>query len=122
MKTWGRFWFLVFIWSTLTQPIKKFQWYIPFRRQPLGGGEGLDETGSLFPAGSGFRRSEAPERQTPRKIKVVPQHMCTIVLLVVNGKDPTQGFDRLHRHQFLPSEFVEVELEIPPSSEPEGIL
>ena len=85
-------------------------------------GWGVDETGSLFPAGSGFRRSEALERQTPRKFKVVPQHMCTIVLLVVNGQDPTPGFDRLHRHQFLPSEFMEVELETPPSGEPEGIL
>ena len=120
MKIWGRFQFLVFIWSTLTQPIKKVQWYIPFRRQPLGGG--VDETGSLFPVGSGFHRSEAPECRIPSKFKVVPQHMCTIVLLVVNGQDPTPGFDRLHRHQFLPSEFMEVELETPPSGEPEGIL
>ena len=35
--------------------------------------------------------------------------MCTMVLLVVNGQEPTPGFDRLHRHQFLPSEFVELE-------------
>ena len=33
--------------------------------------------------------------------------MCTIMLLVVNGQDATPGFDRLHRHQFLPSEFME---------------
>ena len=93
MKTWGRFSFLLFIWSTLTQPIKKIQWYIP------------------FPAGSGFRQSEAPERRSPSKFKVVPHHMCTIVLLVVNGQDPTAGFDQTHRHQFLPSELMELELE-----------
>ena len=119
MKTWGRFWFLVFIWSTLTQPINFLMVY-PLSTPAIGWG--VDETASLFPVGSGFRRSEAPERRTPSKIKVVPQHMCTIVLLVVNGQDPTPGFDRLHRHQFLPSEFVELELETPPSSEPEGIL
>ena len=48
--------------------------------------------------------------------------MYTIVLLVVNVQDPTPGFDLLHRHQFLPSEFMEVELKTPPSGEPEGIL
>ena len=48
--------------------------------------------------------------------------MYKIVLLVVNGQDPTPEFDRLHRHQFLPSEFLELELETPPSGEPEGIL
>ena len=47
--------------------------------------------------------------------------MCTMVLLVVNGQDPTPGFDQLHRHQFLPSEFVELEHETAPSGEPEGI-
>ena len=40
--------------------------------------------------------------------------MCVMVLLVVNGQDPTPGFDRPHRHQFLPSEFVELELETRP--------
>ena len=83
---------------------------------------GADKAVCPFPAGTWFRRIEAPERRTPSKIKVVPQHMCTIVLLVVNGQDPTLGFDRLHRHQFLPTEFMEVELETPPSGEPEGIL
>ena len=48
--------------------------------------------------------------------------MYTIMLLVVNGQDPTPGFDQLHWHQFLPSEFVELELETPPTCEPEGIL
>ena len=32
--------------------------------------------------------------------------MYTRVLLVVNGQDPTPRFDRLHRNQFLPSEFL----------------
>ena len=35
VKIWGRFWFLVFIWSS--QPIKKVQESIPFRCWPLGG-------------------------------------------------------------------------------------
>ena len=83
---------------------------------------GVDEIGSLFLAGSGFRQSEAPERRAPSKIMVVPQHMCTIMLLFVYGQDPTPGFDRLHRHQFLPSEFMELELETPPLGEPEGTL
>ena len=48
--------------------------------------------------------------------------MYTSVLLVVNGQDPTPAFDWLHRHQFLPSEFLELELETTPSGEPEGIL
>ena len=48
--------------------------------------------------------------------------MYESVLLVVNGQDPTPGFDRLHRDQFLPSEFPELELETPPMCEPEGIL
>ena len=39
--------------------------------------------------------------------------MCMMVLLVVNGQDPTPGFDWLYRHQFLPSEFVELEHETP---------
>ena len=47
--------------------------------------------------------------------------MYTMVLLVVNGQDPTPGFDRHHRHQFLPSDFVELEHETAPSGEPEGI-
>ena len=42
------------------------------------------------------------------------------LLLVVNGQDPTPGFDRFHRHQFLSSEFVELELET--AGEPNGIL
>ena len=40
--------------------------------------------------------------------------MHTSVLLVVNFQNPTPGFDWLHRHQFLPSEFVELELETAP--------
>ena len=48
--------------------------------------------------------------------------MYTSVFLVVNGQDPTSGFDRLHRRQFLPSEFMELELETAPSGEPKGIL
>ena len=40
--------------------------------------------------------------------------MYTSVLLVVNSQDPTPGFDRLHRHQFLPSESVELELKTAP--------
>ena len=48
--------------------------------------------------------------------------MYTIVLLVVNGQDPTSGFDQLHQHKFLPSEFMELELKTIPSGEPEGIL
>ena len=47
--------------------------------------------------------------------------MYTSVFLVVNGQDPTLGFDRLHRHQFLPGEFVELEHETALSGEPEGI-
>ena len=47
--------------------------------------------------------------------------MYTSMLLVVNAQDPTPGFDQLHRHQFLPSEFVELEHETTPSGEPEGI-
>ena len=49
-------------------------------------------------------------------------NMYTSVFLVVNGQDPTPGFDRFHRHQFLPSKFLELELETPPSGKPEGIL
>ena len=40
--------------------------------------------------------------------------MYISVLLVINGQDPTLGFDRLHRHLFLPSEFLELELETTP--------
>ena len=36
------------------------------------------------------------------------------MLLVVNGQDPTPGFVQHHRHQFLSSEFVELELETAP--------
>ena len=44
------------------------------------------------------------------------------MLLVVNGQDPTPGFDRLHRHQFLPSEFPELELETAPNMQIGGNL
>ena len=40
--------------------------------------------------------------------------MYTSVLIVVNGPDPTPEFVQLHRHQFLSSEFVELELETAP--------
>ena len=46
--------------------------------------------------------------------------MYRSVLLVGNGQDPTPRFDRLHRHQLLPGEFVELEHETA-LGEPEGI-
>ena len=39
-----------------------------------------------------------------------------------NGQDPASGFVRFHRDQLLPSESMELELEIVPSGEPEGLL
>ena len=48
--------------------------------------------------------------------------MYKTVLLVVNGQDPTPGFDRLNRHPFLPSEFLEFELETPMSGKSEAIF
>ena len=41
--------------------------------------------------------------------------MYTSVLLVGNGQDATPGIDQLHHHQFLPSEFPELELETAPN-------
>ena len=48
--------------------------------------------------------------------------MYTSVLLFLNGQDPTPAFDRLHQHQFLPSEFLELELETPPIGRTRGNL
>src|SRR5664279_2277769 len=80
---------------------------------------GVDEKFDYSPAGSRFRRSGAPERRNPTKRKVVPYHVCTSVLGVVDGQDPTPGYDR---HHFLPTEFLDLYLETPPSGELEGIL
>src|SRR5664279_4383709 len=80
---------------------------------------GVDEKFDFFPAGSGLRRCRAPERRNPTKTWVVPYHMCTSVLGIVDGQDPTPGCDR---HHFLPTEFLDLYLETPPSGELEGIL
>ena len=48
--------------------------------------------------------------------------MYTRELIVLNGQYPTPGFDRLHRHKFLPSEFLELELETAPNVRTEGNL
>src|SRR5664279_589646 len=80
---------------------------------------GVDEKFDFFPAGLGFRRSGAPERRNPTKTYVVPYHVCTNVLGVIDVQDATPGFDRLHR---LPSQFLDLQLETPTSGEPGGIL
>ena len=80
---------------------------------------GVDENVRVFPADSGFRRSGAPERRNHTQTKVVPYHMYTSVLCVVNVQYPTPGCDRLH---FLSSEFLHLELKTPLSGEPDGIL
>ena len=65
---------------------------------------------------SGIRVSpkRGNEASESKQIKVGPYHKYTSVLLVVNGQDPTLGFVLLHRHQFLSSEFVELELKTAP--------
>ena len=83
---------------------------------------GLDEKFEISPAGLGFRRSGAPKRRNPTKTKVVPYHMCTSVFAVVDVKYATPVRDRLHRHRYLRSEFLDLYLETPTSGKPEGIL
>ena len=80
---------------------------------------GVDENVRVFPADSGFRRSGAPERRNPTKTKVVPYHMYTSVLCVVNFQYPTPGCDRLH---FLSGEFLHLEVKTPTSDETGAIL
>jgi hypothetical protein len=69
---------------------------------------GVDEKFDFSPAGLDFRRSGAPERRTPTKTYVVPYHVCTSVLAVVDFQDPTTRCDRLHRHRYLRSEFLDL--------------
>ena len=83
---------------------------------------GVDENVRVFPADSGFRRSGAPERRNPTKTKVVPYHMYTSVLCVVNFQYPTPGCDRLHRLQFLSTKCVDLEVKTPTSDETGAIL
>ena len=83
---------------------------------------GVDGNVRVFPADSGFRRSGAPERRNPTQTKVVPYHMYTSVLCVVNVQESTPGYDRLHRPHFLSSEFLHLEVKTPVSGETGEIL
>ena len=71
---------------------------------------------------SGFRRSGPSERRNPAKTSVVPCHMYTSVLCVVNVQYPTPGCDQLHQIHFLSSEFMHLEVETPVSDEPDRTL
>ena len=83
---------------------------------------GVDENVRVFPADSGFRRSGAPERRNPTQTKGLPYHVYTSVLGAVDVQVPTPGCERVHRHHFLSSEFLHLEVKTPLPGEPDGIL
>ena len=47
--------------------------------------------------------------------------MCTSVLGAVDVQVPTPGCERVHRHHFLHTDFVDLQLETPTSGETERI-